>query len=119
MLLYGLRKLKSHGHVFETYVIATNSHRLLEAQMVDGAARAITGQSDSGLTVRMRKSMIYGEVMKADFLGELEMKTVGAARLTASTAKSTIVATTTTRTDTTNAGIGITIAPTVDAMTMT
>ena len=119
MLLYGLRKLKNHGHVSETYVIATDSYRLLEAQMVDGAAKVITGQSNSGLTVRMRKSMIYGEVMKADLLGESEMKTVGAARLTASTAKSTIVARTTTRTDSTSAGIGITIAPTADAMTMT
>ena len=109
MLLYEPRRLKNHGHVFEIYVIATNRYQPPKAQKVHGAEKLITGQSDGGLTVRIRRSVIYGEVAKADFLGETEMNTV----------KSTIIARITTRNDTTNAGIGITIGATVDVMKLT
>ena len=116
MLLYEPRRLKSHGHVFEIYVIATNRYHLPEAQKVDGAEKGITGQSDGGLTLRIRRSVIYGEVAKADFLDETEMKIVEAKGPTTSTAKSTIIAMITTRNNTTNAGIGITIGATVDVV---
>lgn len=56
--------------------------------------------------------------MKADIRGEIEMKTVREMHLAASNTMTDIVARIARRNDTTSAGIGITIVPTVNAMIM-
>lgn len=62
------------------------------------------------------RSIDYGEDMKADIRGEIEMKIVGATDLAVDTAMTAIVARIARRNDPSSAGIGITIAPTVDTM---
>ena len=67
--------------------------------------------------MKMRRSIIYGEVVKADFRSKVEIKIVGAAHPITSTAMIATAARRTRRKQTMSAGIGITIAPTVDAVT--
>ena len=67
----------------------------------------------------MRRSRSYGENMKAEIGGEIEMKIIGAKHLAASTAMTAMearVAMVARRNGITSAGIGTTIAPTVDTM---
>ena len=118
MLLYEPRKSKIHGHVSGIYVIRTDGYQAPNVQMVDWTAKVITVQSGSGLTMKTWRSAIYAEIMKAGFRGEIERKIVGATHPAASTAMTIIVARITRRNDTASAGIGIGIAPTIDAMKM-
>lgn len=66
--------------------------------------------------MEMTRSIFYGERMKADIRVEIEMKIIRATALAASTVTTAIVARVARRNATTSAGIGITIAPTVDTM---
>ncbi|CAD6569714.1 MAG: hypothetical protein ASARMPREDX12_002891 [Alectoria sarmentosa] len=118
MLLFELEKSKNHGHAFEICVVVTDGYQVPEAQTVDWTAKVVTVQSDGGLRVKMRRSIIQGKTMKAEIRGEIEMKTVRDMYLAASNTMIDIVARIARRNDTTSAGIGITIVPTVNAMTI-
>lgn len=69
--------------------------------------------------MKTRRNVIYGEAKKADSRDEIEMKIVRAAHPVTSTATTAMAARITMRNDITNADIGTTIGPTVNAMTMT
>lgn len=58
MLLFELKKSKNHGYAFEIYVVATDGYQVPEAQTVDWTAKVVTVQSDGGLRVKMRRSII-------------------------------------------------------------
>ena len=84
--------------------------------MVGYKVKAATVRSDGGPRVKMRRSVIYGEVVKADLQSKNEMKIVGSTHPITSTAMNATEARTTRRNETMSAGIGIIIAPTVDAV---
>ena len=78
MLLYRLRRSKNRGHVFEIYIVMRNDHQGPEAQTMDWRTKLITARSDGELTLKMMKSVLYGETMRPDFRDRIEVKIVGA-----------------------------------------
>ena len=78
-----------------------------------------TAQSDDALTLNTRRNVIYGEAKKADSRDEIEMKIVRTTDPATSTTMTALTARITMRNDITNADIGTTIGPTVNAMGMT
>lgn len=68
--------------------------------------------------VKVKESVIYGDTLKADIRGEIKVKFIEATHPAASTSMTAMVARMTRRNGITNAGIGITIEPTLDPMTM-
>lgn len=78
-----------------------------------------TAQSGGALTLKMRRGeVIYGQVTRADLRNETEMKIVGAAQTTTSTAIIGTAVRMTIRNDTANVAIAVAIVPTVNAMMM-
>ena len=117
MLLYKLRNSKSRGHVFEIFMTAMDGYQAPETQMVDYKLKTTTVQSDGGPTVKMRRRVIYGEVMKADLRSEVETKIVGATHPITGTAMTATTARITRRSKTMSAGVDIITAAMVDAVT--
>ena len=84
--------------------------------MVHYKVKATTVQSDGGPKMKMRRSVIYGEVVKADLRSKRDIKIAGAMHPITSTAMTATEARMTRRNETMSAGIGIIVAPTVDAV---